>query len=73
MYYVITYLVYIVAAFSTRMVVHLPHEEISPDASEPEYGGGSTAAPEWQLRSWDDYDFPDGSSAGGGDHLSIQV
>jgi hypothetical protein len=45
------------------MVVHPP----SPEASESEHGGGSTGVPEWQLRDWDDYDFPeDAGGAGGG-------
>jgi hypothetical protein len=45
------------------MVVHPP----LPEASESEHGCGSTGVPEWQLRDWDDYDFPeDAGRAGGG-------
>jgi hypothetical protein len=47
------------------MVVRPP----SPEASECELedGGGSTGVPEWQLRDWDDYNFPeDAGGVGGG-------
>ena len=44
----------IIAGSSTGMVVCPP----LPEASESEDDGGSTGAPGWQLRDWDDYDFP---------------
>ena len=47
------------------MVVSLPSPEAS--AWESEHDGGSTGVPEWQLRDWDDYYFPeDAGGAGGG-------
>jgi hypothetical protein len=46
------------------MVVRPP----SPEASESEHGGGSTGVPEWQLRDWDDYDFPGHAGEAGGGH-----
>jgi hypothetical protein len=38
----------------------------SPEASESEHDGGSTGVRDWQLRDWDDYDFPDSVSGAGG-------
>jgi hypothetical protein len=45
------------------MVVRPP----SPEASESEHGGGSLGVPEWQLRDWDDYYFPEDAGGVGGE------
>jgi hypothetical protein len=52
---------------STRMPVVVRPPSPNLKASESEHGGGSTRAPEWLLRDWDDYYLPeDAGGAGGG-------